>query len=365
MTSMISRRQLLGGLAGAGVAAAAGGPLSSAMAVTDWEQVVAAAKKEGKVAVNTFTGQGYARIFKLFSQAYPEIKLDHTNLESDAFAPRLVQERKAGIYTWDVTTIPTSTALQVMKQAGVWDPIRPVITQPEARGDASWRGGFEAGFLDRDKLSYAFTQVRSLGVFVNVDQVKLDELRSVKDLLAPKWKGKIVISDPRVIGSTFWPLTVARLALGDGIMKQLLIDQEPVLSRDRNQLSEFMVRGRYPLGIGLNVLAIQDFQAHGVGRNVKTHLLPEFDYQSAGSVVWLLNRAPHPNAAKVFINWLLTKPAQAAWAKELQTNSRFIGVEPGNPDAVVPSGVKLTQIDSEETLPEVIKTQDLAKQLIR
>ena len=365
MSPTISRRSLLGGLAGVGVAALASGPTARVTAASEWEQVVAAAKKEGKVAVNTFTGQGYARIFKLFSQAYPEIKLDHTNLESDAFAPRLVQERKAGIYTWDVATIPTSTALQVMKQSGVWDPIRPVITQPEARSDASWRGGFEAGFLDRDKLSYAFTLVRSLGVFVNADQVKVDELRSVKDLLAPTWKGKIVISDPRVIGSTFWPLTVARLALGDGIMKQLLIDQEPVLSRDRNQLSEFMVRGRYPIGIGLNVLAIQDFQSHGVGRNIKTHLLPEFDYQSAGSVVWLLNRAPHPNAAKVFINWLLTKPAQAAWAKELQTNSRFVGVEPGNPDAVVPPVVKLTQIDSEETLPEVIKTQDLAKQLIR
>ena len=365
MSRLISRRRLLGGLAGVGIAAVAGRRPSPGAAATEWDQVVVGAKKEGKVAVNTFTGQGDARIFKLFSQAYPEIKLDHTNLESDAFAPRLVQERRAGIYTWDVATIPTSTALQVMKQSGVWDPIRPVITLPEARSDASWRGGFEAGFLDRDKLSYAFTQVRSLGVFVNVDLVKVDELRSVKDLLAPKWKGKIVISDPRIIGSTFWPLTVARLALGDGIMKHLLIDQEPVLSRDRNQLSEFMVRGRYPLGIGLNVLAIQDFQAHGVGRNIKTHLLPELDYQSAGSVVWLLNRAPHPNAAKVFINWLLTKPAQTAWARELQTNSRFVGVEPGNPEAVVPPGLKLTQIDSEEMLPEVIKTQELARQLIR
>ena len=359
----VSRRDLLRGLAlGAATVAS---PAWPARAATEWEQVVAAAKKEGKVAVNTFTGQGYARIFKLFSQAYPEIRLDHTNLESADFAPRLIQERKAGVYTWDVTTIPTSTALQVMKQAGVWDPIRPAIIAPEVRNDASWRGGFEAGFLDRDKLSYAFALVRSLGVFVNIDQVKDGELKSVKDLLAPKWKGKIVVSDPRVIGSTFWPLTVARLKLGDSIMKQLLVDQEPVLSRDRNQLSEFMVRGRYPIGIGLNVLAIQDFQTHGVGRNVKTLLLPEFDYQSSGSAVWLLNRAPHPNAARVFVNWLLTKPAQTAWAKELQTNSRFVGVEPGNPDAVVPAGLSLVQIDSEEMLPEVVKTQDLAKQLIK
>ena len=48
-----------------------------------------------------------------------------------------------------------------------------------------------------------------------------------------------------------------------------------------------------------------------------------------------------------------------------QTNSRFVGVEPGDPRAIVPPGLKVTQIDAEELLPEVIKTQDLAKQLIR
>jgi ABC-type Fe3+ transport system substrate-binding protein len=89
------------------------------------------------------------------------------------------------------------------------------------------------------------------------------------------------------------------------------------------------------------------------------------DYQASGSLVWLMNRAPHPNAARVFINWLLTREAQAAWAKELQTNSRFTGVEPGDPHTVVPAGVSLTQIDSEEMLPEVVKTQDIAKSLIR
>src|SRR3989442_6588578 len=331
----LTRRRLLGGLVVGGAAAL--GRAARGSAATEWEQAVAAAKKEGKVAVNTFTGQGFARVFKLFSQAHPDIKLDHTNLEPVDFVPRVTTERRAGLYTWDVCTMPMSTALQVLKPAGVWDPVRPAIITPEARTAASWRGGFEAGFLDRDRrLAYAFTLVRSVGIFVNVDQVKDGELRSVKDLLAPRWKGRIAISDPRTIGSTFWPLTVARLKVGDGIMKQILVDQEPVLSRDRNQLSEFMIRGRYPLGIGLNILAIQDFQAKGVGKNIKTISLPELDYQSGGSAVWLLNRAPHPNTAKLFINWLLTKDAQAAWAKELQTNSRLVGVEPGSPDLLVP-----------------------------
>ena len=363
----ISRRDLLRGATAASAAGLLGrGAAAAAPASPEWEAMAAAAKKEGKISINTFTGQGYARIFKLFSQAYPDIKLEHSNLEPVEFSPRVIQERKASVFTWDVATMPMSTALQVLKPAGVWDPIRPVIAAPEARNNANWRGGFDAGFLDRDKnLAYAFTLVRAPGVFVNVDQVKDGELKSVKDLLAPKWKGRIAISDPRTIGSTFWPLTAARLRLGDGIMKQILVDQEPVLSRDRNQLTEFMVRGRYPIAIGLNGLALQDFQAHGVGKNVKTWLLPELDYQSSGSGVWLLNRAPHPNAAKLFVNWLLTKDAQIAWAKELQTNSRFVGVEPGDPQAVVPPGLTLLQIDAEEQLPELIKTQDISRQLIR
>src|SRR5439155_15603311 len=227
----ISRRDLLCTVARGAAAAALVSTSRIALAAPtspEWEPMVAAARKEGKVSVNTFTGQGYARVLKLFSQTYPDLKLEHTNLEPVEFSPRVIQERKASVYTWDVATMPMSTALQVLKPAGVWDPIRPAIIAADAKNDASWRGGFEAGFLDRDKrLAYAFTLVRAVGVFVNVDRIKEGELKGFKDLLAPKWKGKVAISDPRVIGSTFWPLTVARLKLGDGIMKQLLIDQEP------------------------------------------------------------------------------------------------------------------------------------------
>jgi ABC-type Fe3+ transport system substrate-binding protein len=362
--TVIDRRRFLRGVALAAMAASAA--RASAATSPEWEQTVTAAKKEGKVAVNTFTGQGYGRVLKLFAQAYPEIKVDHTSLEPVDFSPRIINERKAGVYTWDVAMMPTSTALQVLRPVGIFDPVRPAIIHPDASNDAHWRGGFEAGFLDKGKnLAYAFTLVRAAGTFVNTDRVKDGELKSVKDLLDPKWKGKIAISDPRVIGSTFWPLTIARLKIGDDIMKQLLVDQEPVLSRDRNQLTEFMVRGRYPIAIGLNALALQDFQAKGVGKSIKTILLPEMDYQSSGSLVWLINRAPHPNAAKVLINWLLAKEAQTAYAKELQTNSRFTGVEPGDPQTVVPAGLKLQQIDAEELLSEVVKTQDLAKQLVR
>jgi ABC-type Fe3+ transport system substrate-binding protein len=161
-------------------------------------------------------------------------------------------------------------------------------------------------------------------------------------------------------------MTSARLNLGDDIIKKLFVDQEPVLSRDTRQIAEFMVRGRYPIALGVNPLLLGQFQKQGLGKNLKYYHFPEMDtVNSSSSCLWLVNKAPHPNAAKVFINWLLTKDAQAVWAKEVETNSRRVGVEPGNPAFVAPKGAKLLQVDAEENLPEVVKTQDIAKAVMK
>jgi ABC-type Fe3+ transport system substrate-binding protein len=89
------------------------------------------------------------------------------------------------------------------------------------------------------------------------------------------------------------------------------------------------------------------------------------DTVNFASTLWLVNRAPHPNAAKLFVNWLLTKDAQVQWAREVEQNSRRAGVEPGNPQFLPPKGARVLQVDAEETLPEVIKTQEIAKAVIK
>jgi iron(III) transport system substrate-binding protein len=343
-------------------------PRRAAAQSADWSQTVAAGKKEGKVVVNTFPGDVYKRALKAFTQAYPDIKLEHTGLHSQDFAPRIIQERQAGLFTWDVALIPTSTALQVLRPAGVWDPVRPAIVLPEVKDDAGWAGGFERGFsLVKDRaLCYGFVAVRGGGVTINTDMVNEDQVRGLKDLLDPRWKGKLLLPDVRTMGDTFWPMTAARLNLGDDIIKKLFVDQEPVLSRDNRQVAEFMVRGRYPIAMGVNPQILATFQRQGLAKNLKLIHLPEMSTQSSSSsTIWLVNRAPHPSAARVFINWLLTRDAQVVWAKEIETNTRRVGVEPGNPQYAVPAGAKFMQIDAEENLPEVVKTQDIARAVIK
>jgi iron(III) transport system substrate-binding protein len=362
----LSRRELLGTLALGGAAALA--TASRAAANTpEWQTILAAAKKEGRVTVNTFPGDGYKRALKSFTQAYPDIKLEHTSLHSQDFAPRILQERQAGLFTWDVATIPTSTALQVLRPAGVWDPVRPAIVLPEVKDDAAWDGGFERGFaVVKDRaLTYGVVAIRGAGVTINTDLIKDGDIKSFRDLLDPKWKGKLLLPDVRVMGDAFWPMTAARLNLGDDVIKRLFVDQEPVLSRDTRQIAEFMVRGRYPIALGVQPLLLAPFQKQGLGKNLKLLHPPELETMNFSSTVWLVNRAPHPNAARVFINWLMTKDAQVVWAKEVETNSRRVGIEPGNPQFMVPRGAKFFQVDAEENLPEVVKTQDIAKAVIK
>ena len=363
----LSRRELLGTTIGLAGAATLGSAPPARAGTAEWRELVAAAKKDGKVVVNTFPGDGYKRALKAFAEAFPDVKLEHTSLHSQDFAPRILQERKAGLFTWDVTTIPTSTALQVLRPAGVWDPVRPAIILPEAKDDAGWDGGFERGFsVAKDRaLTYGFAANRGAGIALNVDLVKDAPLKSLTDLLDPRWKGKLLLPDVRVMGDAFWPMTSARLQLGDEIIKRLYVDQEPVLSRDTRQIAEFMVRGRYPIALAVNPLLLAQFQKQGLGKNIKLAHLTELDVVSFSSTLWLVNRAPHPHAAKLFANWLLTKDAQVHWAREVELNSRRIGVEPGNPHLLPPKGARLFQVDAEENLPEVVKTQDIAKAVIK
>ena len=362
---MITRRRFLQGAALAAAATLVPSRESAAQPA-DWPQAVAAAKKEGKVVVNTFPGDGYKRALKTFSQAYPDIKLEHTGLHSQDFAPRVIQERQASLFTWDVALIPTSTALQVLRPAGVWDPVRPAIVLPEVKD--GWEGGFERGFaLVKDRaLCYGFVAVRGGGVTINTDLVKEDQVRGLKDMLDPRWKGKLLLPDVRVMGDSFWPMTAARLNMGDDIIKKLFVDQEPVLSRDNRQVAEFMVRGRYPIALGVNPQLLATFQRQGLAKNLKLLHFPEMaSMSSSSSTLWLVNRAPHPAAAKVFVNWLLTRDAQIVWAKEVETNTRRVGIEPGNPQYAVPPDAKFLQIDAEDNLPEVVKTQDIARAVIK
>jgi ABC-type Fe3+ transport system substrate-binding protein len=140
-----------------------------------------------------------------------------------------------------------------------------------------------------------------------------------------------------------------------------------VLSTDARQLTEQAVRGVYPVTLGaVSKPILIDFMAQGVGKNVKNIPLPELDYVYSGSnLLHLLNKAPHPAAAKLFANWVLTKDGGASFSKNLQDNSRRVDVPVYDPDTVAEKGVDYILLDAEEVVPELQKSQDIGKELYK
>jgi iron(III) transport system substrate-binding protein len=355
-------------------AAPAATPTRAAPATTsgpvpaDWQQVLDAAKREGKVSVNTFPGAGVQVALAEFNTTYPEIQMEQTTLVSSALAPRIVQEHQAGIFTWDVIHQPTTTSLQVLKPAGVLDQIRPLIVLQDVIDEKAWNGGFANGFnLTNDAQScFAATLNRGGTILVDTSQVQPHELQSARDLLNAKWKGQIVITDTRISGSTFYPFTLARLQLGDDWMKSLFVEQQPVIINDGAQIAQLLAHSSYPIAIGAIASIITDYQKQGVATSIQPVRLPEFDMggPSANGLLWFVNKAPHPNAAKVYVNWFLSRAGQAIWAKNALDNSRRLDVEPGDPTSVVPPDVNPPDLNAEKYLPELARTQELAKQLI-
>ena len=302
-----------------------------------WEETLAAAKKDGRVVVAGPPLAGHREAIVKFQEAFPQIRLEYSGMAPVQFEPRVQRERELGQYLWDILiTGLTATTFTVQIPAGWYDPLKPALILPEVLDDKKWLGGFDGGFMDRGKRhTYGFALNVSRNIHVNWDFVPEAALQKVEDLLNPRWKGKVVWNDPRVRGAGNFTLTHIRKVLGDNVVKRLLVDQEPVITQDLRQLAEWTVRGRYPIGIGASSTDVVRFQQEGVGLNVRTLKPPSDAVTPSWGGVMLMNRAPHSNAAKVFLNWLLGREAQEAWAKLGAANSRRLDVPPGDPERAV------------------------------
>jgi iron(III) transport system substrate-binding protein len=343
---------------------------AGAISEAEWNNLVAAAKQEGVLSLATYAGGGYRKVVEDFQAAFPGINVEHQQFQSSSrdYVPRLLQEQKAGLFSFDIATMPNVEMLRQVKPAGGLEPLRPLLVRADVLDDASWNGGFARGFSDYDaQWGYVSIAIRIARVWVNTELVKDGEIRTVNDLIDPKWKGQIVAADPRTKGSGFSPATVMRLKSGrDDVLKQFFKDQEPTILTDTRQLTEFMVRGRFAIGFGaVDKVILGDFLEQGLGKQLKPLDLDATDTVTGDTnSLWYLARAPHPKAAQVFANWFLTQKGQASFSQNLLVNSRRTDVPIADPDAAPTPGIDYITSDHESVIPEMQKTQDLAKELL-
>jgi iron(III) transport system substrate-binding protein len=294
----------------------------------EWERVLQAAKQEGVVSLLGTTGVEVRDGLTLpFQKAYG-IQVDYFGGSGSQQATRVSAERRAGQYLWDIFVGGTTTGLTSMIPMKAFDSLDPALILPEVKDPKNWRGG-GIEFVDLGRQMAVMTPTHRVILIVNSAAVDANSFKSYKDLLNPKWKGQIAADDPRRSGPGHASFTFFYLhpELGPDFIRALA-RQELVVFRDPSQLINLVGQGKYPVLIGPRDTMLADALKRGVPISVVNPSMVRegSDISPASGNVAMFNRAPHPNAAKVYINWLLSKEGQTRLARALGSVSNRLDV---------------------------------------
>jgi iron(III) transport system substrate-binding protein len=229
-------------------------------------------------------------------------------------------ERRAGKYLWDVIMAGGAT-IYLFYKANAVEPIAPTFILPEVIDESRWWKKRHDYFELERKYILNFNMAPLPFVAYNNQLVKPGEIKSYRDLLNPKWKGKIVAVDP-----TLGPRVDLHLAflyshpeLGPDFLRRLLSETNMITSRDTRQVVDWLAGGRYALSLFASLTAADLDVAKGQGLPIgwfgPRDLKEGVSISPSNGSVGLLSRAPHPNAAKIAINWLLSREGQMLYQK--------------------------------------------------
>ncbi|MBI4334571.1 MAG: extracellular solute-binding protein [Chloroflexi bacterium] len=335
-----------------------------------WDSIVADAKKEGVVSIYTFWGPDTrTAVMDAFKKKYG-IDVEFTAFSrGEEILVRVQSETRAGLYLADVFGVGGATLVNTMKPAGILAPIEPVLVLPEAKDPRAWTGG-QLPFQENDRLGVGMSAYLNRPVGINTDLVKRGEITSYLDVLKPQYKGKITLQDPTVTGAGNTIFVSLALDVWDqdralDYLRQLVRQQEVVIQRDLRLHNESMARGKFAIALGPQSTTLADFLR--AGAPVDMAVMKEGTFVSVGAgAIGVPLRYAHPNAAKVFVNWLLTKEGQTAYSRGYGIPSLRTDVSTEGINALfLPRPEEKMHLDSEKHYEMRGKMTELTREVLK
>ncbi len=289
----------------------------------EWDKTLSAAKKEGRVAIFLYQRDNIEAAVKAFERRYPDIQVVAASTPAAETGPRLMAERRAGKYLWDLCICGPTTPFSVLYAAKALDSIKSALILPEVLDETKWWDG-KHHYMDPDgKHIFVFVgSVEVPNVYYNKTLVAAKDLSSFWDLVNSKWRGKMLALDPRHPGRQ---RVQARILyhmpdLGPAFLRRFFSEMNVTLTRDDRQAMDWLATGKFSLCLFCGNIETARTQGLPVSdADSSTWKETPVIYSGSNGTLALMNQAPHPNAARIFVNWLLSKEGQTTFQKIMNT----------------------------------------------
>ena len=290
-----------------------------------WGETVAAAKKEGKLVVvlGGAASRIYRPVFKFFEDKFGVRTVVSTG-SGRTQADRLLAERGARRYKVDIIMVGPTTGNGRLVANSVLDPFDPLLFLPEVVDKSLWYKDKHYYSDPEEKYIFAFAgsaDLTPISMRFNTNKLPIKEVKKIDSIwtfLDKRFAGQIVAIPPGG-GSDFFTAYV-HPDLGKKFLRRFFSPELDVkFSRDYRLIADGVARGKYTMAmyvgsagrdidrLGKLGLPVANF-GQIIGRPVKER--PTLQGTGSSNNIMVLNRRPHPNATKLFVNWFLTKEGQ-------------------------------------------------------
>ena len=230
---------------------------------------------------------------------------------------RIIAEIRAGKVVADLFSGGANTNYEVLYQGKALDSIKSALILPEVLDESKWYEGRHRYTDPEQRHIFVYIADPSpSGFYYNTNLVSSKEFKSYWDLVAPKWKGKYVSQEPTSTGlGGGLQFMYYHPELGPEFIKRLFGDMQPTLGRDRRQITDWLAQGKFALCVGCRDANRAKNQGLPVDELDNVDWKEGLELTTGGGSMSLIKGGPNPNAAKVFINWFLTRRGQIAMQK--------------------------------------------------
>jgi iron(III) transport system substrate-binding protein len=306
---------------------------AASVALAQDAAMIQAARKEGSVLWYTSLAlPSSTAIAHAFKTKYTGIDVEVHRTGSQRVLQRFMQEATAGIKNGDVIHTSDAGHFELLKDKNMLLKFAP-------RGVEA----FPAGFKDKD--GFYFGMRATLSVIAHNPKVVSDKdaPKTWKELLSPKWKGKMVSAHPGYSGIIMTHVLALVNLYGWDYFRDLSKNSLHLV-QSANDPAGVVASGERPVGV--NGAEYFYYKTQKQGNPIKI-IYPKEGVPLVVSPVAIAKDAPHPNAAKLFTEFIFAKESQQLLADKE-------GLYTGHPEVTYPADkpklkdLKLLPADADE-----------------